>query len=143
MSQACSHSEHIGERIRLHAGERVFVHALAVSAAVHAAFLTLLLTAASVQAPGAAAPPGEGIIMAFLVHGNQSGSGKAAAPAVRKRQAPEGVALAAPEALNAPMRNAPMLNAPVRNAPVQETPAPEAPVPAAPVKVEPAENRDR
>lgn len=123
MSQTCSHSENIGERIRLPAGERGFAHALAVSAAVHAALLALLLTAASVQVPGVAAPLGEGLIMAFLVPGNQAAAGKAAVPEGRKSRELKGVAPAA---------------SPARNAPVQE-----APVRAAAVSVEPAEDRDR
>lgn len=128
MSQACSYSENIGEWIRLPAGERGFAHALAVSAAVHAALLMLLFFAASAQVPGVAAPLGEGLIMAFLVPGNQAAEGKAAAPAGRKSRAPEEVALAAPPAQNAPVRNASVQGIAVQ---------------AAQVRIEPAESRDR
>jgi TonB family protein len=75
MSEAYSHSENIGEMTRLPAGEKGFAFALIVSAALHVALLTTLLSFASGFVQRDVHPLRESFFMAFLVSGNHAAVG--------------------------------------------------------------------
>ena len=107
--QGCD--EDFWEMSRLTLSERGFAPALMVSAAIHAAFLPVLISFASGSGPMLVQPAGETIIEAFLVSGPIAEAGKSALP-VRKR----------PKTARLPM--------------VKKTPPPEVQSQAAPVERE-------
>jgi len=116
MSQTYSHSENIEEMTRLRAGEKGLALALIVSAALHIALLTMLLSFASGFVQRDVHPLRESFFMAFLVSGNHAVAGKTEALPGRKRLAAD--------------RTAPVVTPP------REVPAPVAPA-------EPAEKEGR
>jgi len=83
---------------RLTLSERGFAPALMVSAAIHAAFLPVLISFASGSGPMLVQPAGETIIEAFLVSGPIAEAGKPALPVRKRREAagPPAVAKAPP-----------------------------------------------
>ena len=107
MSQAYSHSENIGEMIRLPAGERRFALALIASAAIHAAFLPVLFSFATGSAPRHVQPIRENFIHAFLVSGNHAAAGKTVALPGRKRREADRVAPVAAPPREVPEKVAP------------------------------------
>ena len=96
MSQAYSHSENIGETIRLPVAERRIVLAVVVSAALHVALLTILLSFASGSVPRVVDPFGERCIMVFLVPGHLAAAGKSALPGRKRTAADTAAPMAAP-----------------------------------------------
>ena len=83
---------------RLTLSERGFAPALMVSAAIHVAFLPVLISFASGSGPMLVQPAGETIIEAFLVSGPIAEAGKPALPVRKRREAavPPAVAKAPP-----------------------------------------------
>ena len=83
---------------RLTLSERGFAPALMVSAAIHAAFLPVLISFASGSGPMLIQPAGETIIEAFLVSGPIAEAGKPAVPVRKRHEAagPPAVAKAPP-----------------------------------------------
>ena len=83
---------------RLTLSERGFVPALMVSAAIHAAFLPVLISFASGSGPMLVQPAGETVIEAFLVSDPIAEAGKSAVPVRKRREAaaPPAVAKAPP-----------------------------------------------
>ncbi len=126
MSQTYSHSENIEEMTRLRAGEKGLALALIVSAALHIALLTMLLSFASGFVQRDVHPLRESFFMAFLVSGNHAAVGKTEALPGRKRLAAD---RAAPVAT--PPREVPAHVAPVekegRNLPADIRPPAERP----------------
>lgn len=94
--QGCD--EDFWEMSRLTLSERGFAPALMVSAAIHAAFLPVLISFASGSGPMLVQPAGETIIEAFLVSGPIAEAGKPALPVRKRREAavPPAVAKAPP-----------------------------------------------
>jgi TonB family protein len=95
MSQAYSHSKNIGEMTRLPAGEKGFTLALIVSAALHVALLTTLLSFASGFVQRDVHPLRESFFMAFLVSGNHAAVGNTLILPGRKHLTASGAAHAA------------------------------------------------
>ena len=83
--QGCD--EDFWEMSRLTLSERGFAPALMVSAAIHAAFLPVLISFASGSGPMLVQPAGETIIEAFLVSGPIAEAGKPALPVRKRREA--------------------------------------------------------
>lgn len=131
MSQAYSQGEDIGETVRLPAGERGFTLALAVSAALHAALLILILSFVSGYGPRAVPPLGERLIMTFLVPGHHVAERRSVALPTVKGRAAEGASPVTAPPPEATPRAIPAQVAPVEkvspNPPVELRPPVERP----------------